>query len=879
MKKVVQFSIFVVLFLSFVMNKETSATFDPGYTRDSLTGLVYDSLLTLSGATKVTAVQSGSADDGSMFINLPFTFQYNGTNYTRVTVSTNGWIAMDSITSTQFTPNLFTTTAAPLNVIAGWFRDNNLNTANQGMWVHEQKIIGSDTIYIIEYRNFSGAAGGGTSATLQWNAQVWLYKTSNKIEMRYGPILGAITQSAALGLKDNGVGAAPHFYNALTNNSTSTTLSSAWPGAGNGYRYNPILPLVNDVGTTAILNPVNGGASGNQAPSATIKNFGSATQSGYNVICTISPGGYSNTQVAPSLVSGATTNINFANVNLAPNVAYTVTVYTDLSNDENRSNDTQRVVVVLINANYGNDSGYFYANNLATDQPSFPEWCWKDTSGSISMIDSGVVQPGNTFVGNTDDGYFKQSLSNILLAFGIDPTNKYLKYNGVCYDSIFPGTNGIIGFTEAFGTYSLSDFNIDGAQVAKNALLPIWHDANFANIPTGSKNRLSYKAQGSQLIFTYDRAVSFAPTTDWVSYQVTIEIVTGCGGPNSNFKYTFADTTNGNTSASFLANYLAQYPVASGLVTVFRNYVSGFSQNGAPIAYAGYVSAANPFPATPVTQINVKRPLFNLTTGAGLAIEYGPNQNSLNELTCSKKSPFKISIALQGLQSNGNPVGSTPRVRDTVTINIRDGAPAPYAIIQQYKVLLDSAHNGSYAYGYTNLDFAWDQDSIYYLEILHRNSVFAWSNLISSSTDSISYDFTTGVGKIFGNNGILINGAASFYTGDVDGPVEGGNQDGCVDLTDILNVYNESSVFASGPYVLADLNYDGTVDLSDIILVYNNANAFVCGIAPPGADNVFARSIIRFVPDRQVIILPDPYLQEKVVLTEKEALIRAEEKK
>lgn len=40
-------------------------------------------------------------------------------------------------------------------------------------------------------------------------------------------------------------------------------------------------------------------------------------------------------------------------------------------------------------------------------------------------------------------------------------------------------------------------------------------------------NRVSYKAVGDQLIITYDRVTSFAPVTDWVSYQVIVEFVTG----------------------------------------------------------------------------------------------------------------------------------------------------------------------------------------------------------------------------------------------------------------------------------------------------------------------------------------------------------------
>lgn len=116
MKILFSFLIFTVLFLGSVVTQTANATFVPGYTRDSLTGLSYDSLLTLSGVYKSNCCSS-TADDGSIFINLPFTFNYNGINYSRVTVSTNGWIAMDSSTSTTFTPNLFSNTTVRLSML------------------------------------------------------------------------------------------------------------------------------------------------------------------------------------------------------------------------------------------------------------------------------------------------------------------------------------------------------------------------------------------------------------------------------------------------------------------------------------------------------------------------------------------------------------------------------------------------------------------------------------------------------------------------------------------------------------------------------------------------------------------------------------------
>ena len=277
MKKFFSFFVISIMLGCSFLTLTANATFLPGYTRDSLTGLTYDSLTT---GTIVNAVQSGTADDGNIYINLPFTFNYNGVNYSRVTACTNGWVGMDSNTSTSFSAgNLFTSTA-PNNIAGGFFRDANLNTAFGGIFKHGQIIVGSDTIYAIEYRNFSAASGGGTSETAQVNFQVWLYKTSNKIVFRYGTLVGSVASAASLGIEDDETGTAPHFYNALTNNTTSTTTTTVWPGNGNGYRYTPIPVVPNDVGATANIAPTGtyGIGSPTIAPKATFRNFGTNNQ-------------------------------------------------------------------------------------------------------------------------------------------------------------------------------------------------------------------------------------------------------------------------------------------------------------------------------------------------------------------------------------------------------------------------------------------------------------------------------------------------------------------------------------------------------------------------------------------------------------------------
>lgn len=603
----------------------------------------------------------------------------------------------------------------------------------------------------------------------------------------------------------------------------------------------------NNVGVQAILNPlagVNSLSGPSIIPSATIRNFGTANQtSPFNTTCTISPGGYSST-VADTLSAGLSRNLSFSSFSPTVGVVYTVTVYTSLVGDINTSNDTLKQTSSFIAANYGSDTGYFYANTLATDQSSYPKYCWKDTTGSKNLVLNTVQSGGTTLVGTLDDGYFKLSLRDILLSMNQDTTNKHIKYNGNCYDSIFPGTNGIVGLTEQYGATSLSTFTVSATSVANNALLPLWKDMDLRYLGIGaSSNRLCYRVSGNQLIITYNNVGTYnsaASSPDWTSYQIVMEIVNGCGSGNSNFRYTYADTTTGQASGSFVSKYLSSYNGVPPATTTFGNFIVGYSKTGAPMSYNGYVSGG---------PLSVKRPIYSLTTNLGLAVEFGPVQSSLNEHDCLT---FKLYVALEGLQNNTSP---GPRARDTVTVYVRDGNTPPFNVVQQFKVLLDSVVSGPKKYGRAIMQISMlKRGNPYYIVVQHRNSVSTWSNLTSTSADTLTYDFTSSIGQAYGSNSVMINGVAACFTGDV-------TQDGIDDGSDGALIDNDASNFESGDYLKTDLNWDGIVDGSDGALLDNNAANFIGEIKPPGALNISSMpNNYDYKAPVEIINIPDRYM-------------------
>jgi hypothetical protein len=163
-------------------------------------------------------------------------------------------------------------------------------------------------------------------------------------------------------------------------------------------------------------------------------------------------------------------------------------------------------------------------------------------------------------------------------------------------------------------------------------------------------------------------------------------------------------------------------------------------------------------------------------------------------------------------------------VADTMTVNLRSQY-SPYSLFSTASDVVNSsglvtfsiAHNDSLPDG-----------KFFYLQMHHRNLIESWSNGFAYFTNSeTSPTFTTTALSTFGNNAIKVDNSPSrfaFYNGDV-------NQDGSVDLSDIVLVFNDANTFASG-YIVTDVTGDDFADLSDLTLVFNNSANFVAVISP-----------------------------------------------
>ncbi|MEO8665849.1 MAG: LamG-like jellyroll fold domain-containing protein, partial [Ignavibacteria bacterium] len=164
--------------------------------------------------------------------------------------------------------------------------------------------------------------------------------------------------------------------------------------------------------------------------------------------------------------------------------------------------------------------------------------------------------------------------------------------------------------------------------------------------------------------------------------------------------------------------------------------------------------------------------------------------------------------------------------RDTLRSYLRNSA-SPFAIIDSSKVYIQP--DGSGVFKFTSSSVL--KGIKYYQEIKHRNSIETWSNatgvMFQQLTFQAAYDFTSDSTKAFGNNIVKIDNSPlrfAIYSADV-------NQDGFVNLNDIIIISNDASSFVTG-YVKSDVTGDNVANLADIVLAYNNSNNFVSVIRP-----------------------------------------------
>lgn len=214
-------------------------------------------------------------------------------------------------------------------------------------------------------------------------------------------------------------------------------------------------------------------------------------------------------------------------------------------------------------------------------------------------------------------------------------------------------------------------------------------------------------------------------------------------------------------------------------------------------------------------------PASNNSIAAGLNFFYSgvSTYDSINGYTMSivkYKSPVYTINLKMFIQGFYNPDFNYMNVYDTVKITLRNSSP-PYSIVDSAKSYCTFEGNA-----YNNHFFNISGSEQYYVVVSHRNSVETWSRTpLTFGAGFLNPDFTD-TANVFGGNLIIVDNSPlkfGLYSGDV-------NQDGFIDLTDVIAINNDANSFATG-YINTDLTGNNVTDLFDVLMAYNNSVSFV----------------------------------------------------
>ena len=360
--------------------------------------------------TEITGGSAGpSGDDNQSIAVLPFIFSYDGYNYDRVQISTNGWLELGTgapgsprgLSTVSQLGGFFRTAQAdterPTKVLGPWWTDMSTN-GSVGQITY--KVLGSapNRVFVVQWKNILANYNASTTTTFL-NFQVKLYETSNLIDFVYGPLIAGSFPSDASGasidIKDY-IGGDYRYYDIAGHGTglAGALISSLnplrnWPGSDSCYRIKTQIVgrygVANGWNIVSVPLAVSNHNKANLFPSAVSHLFG--YQGGYVDLDTIANGvGYwlkfSGDQNV-SLIGFLQTQDSIAvqpGWNLIGSIGSAV-----LANSIGSTPGP-----IITSQFFGYDRGYYAADTI---QPGKGYWVKVHQTGSLILSSSGEMMP------------------------------------------------------------------------------------------------------------------------------------------------------------------------------------------------------------------------------------------------------------------------------------------------------------------------------------------------------------------------------------------------------------------------------------------------------------------------------------------------------
>ncbi|MEC4005922.1 GEVED domain-containing protein, partial [Flavobacterium sp. SUN052] len=458
---------------------------------------------TIVGGSGTTAVTIASMDDGiSAAQTIPFTFNFGGNNFTTFKINSNGWLNIGALSTS--TTNYSALGGTDNNVISAFNRDLNGNNTTATTYYVQTVGTSPNRITKIEWANiksFSSTINPNTG-----NFQIWLYETSNVVEIHYGAFTSSSGRTSAgtvqVGLRGATTGTADV-------RSLSNTASWSTPTVGNSSASTNALgtfaaPFLPDSGRTYTFTPPTP-CTGTPTPGTIASNLNACSGS--------APGAVAITGFSTG-VSGiafqweqSDTNNGIDWTNAVGGSGATTSSYTPPALTATRY---YRAKVTCT------PSTLFAYTNVLTFAIANCDYNVTRTTG-ITYNSIGTSGTGLTGFTSLDDS--SSSATNIGFNFF---------YKGTTFTQFVANTNGFLGL----GTSTSSSYT-NGLGTGTNIIAPYWDDlyVTGGGSTASISNFIKYQLNGV--------APNRVLTVEWIGMEQFLN-----AGPNINFQVKLYETTN-----------------------------------------------------------------------------------------------------------------------------------------------------------------------------------------------------------------------------------------------------------------------------------------------------------------------------------------------
>ncbi|MBK7852318.1 MAG: hypothetical protein IPJ66_14615 [Bacteroidetes bacterium] len=752
---------------------------------------------TPTGATGFLTMSS--ADDGFATINLPFSFNYFGNSYTSGFVSTNGFLAFGT-SSTSLTAQQLPNATTPNNIIALCWNDLLHSAVNTGVDTFTVGSVGSRK-FVIRFNAGAVAFYNIGSQSGSFGGKIILHEGTNKIELRIDAMnMGTVTgRLKTLGVEnsDGTIGFAAPGKNAtdwLAGSSITYGFTPGFTCSGSGsisYVWLPSSNLSNAASANPDLNALSTSTVYTVTATATSGCTASATLSmvvqpkpappvisaggplafcpGGNVVLT------SSSPVSNHWSTGETT----ASINV--NTSRYITLYTtngscssQLASTSVTRYDTIQPLITVLGGGLSLCSG---TRELVADGlPQFSSWNWSttETTQSITISSAATYSLVATDLNNCI------THNEISFIAGASPVSPVINANTslvVCNNEYVTMTSDLSDNILWLPTYDNS------ASISYNLSPPGTYD--FYVI----RDSMGCTSESNHLVFTVN------PVPEVYSF---LPVDSACPGD--------VITLNG-----------------SGLLNV-----TSISFNGTPASVFTIVDDYSIQVTVPYGATSGSLNLMDNLTGCS-----GQSPVFTIKTSCLTSTSLQLKLFLQGyyLQSGSmNPalynsgLSISPTDCDTIHVCLMDALT--HAVVECSEGILDV--NGLLTCYFSPAL----KDEDFYIRIQHRNSIETWSSSFVEMESVTNYDFSINAAQAYGSNQVEVSpGIWALWSGDITNGVSSGIQDGQINTDDFNSLENDTQNLLAG-YHAGDLNGDGIVESADYALMENNQQFLIVSMHP-----------------------------------------------